>query len=146
MNNIDLLINQALTGIQGLTIDSFLAIGLIFYFTSKIVGWAYSPVAKLFWLALSLFIFYKVATFVYPVISLPFFSALAMFYTTFPVVKQLLKKIKFKRKAKVPDCPKYQPRFGLTEKEKREKEKRELEDHKKRQEYLTTLKKKLDSF
>lgn len=149
MNNFNLLLNQAIVGFNTLTIDDFIAIGFILYFTSKVVGWAQSTVIRLFWFSFSIFIFYKVATLSYPLMSLPFFSAIAIFYTTFPVIVYLYKKFKAYRKKVTyvaPEVPVHKARFGYTEEEKKEKDMLERQKHKKQQEYMNTLIKKLDSF
>ena len=152
MNTITLLLNQLTVSLQSFTIDSFLAIGLVYYITSKLVGYAYSITSRLFWLFLSFFIFYKVAVFSYPIISVQFFSALGMFFTVLPVIRDIYRKFAtFKQKVTyiAPDAPTYQPKFGLTPEQmelRKNEDKREQEKHNKKQEYLSKLSKKLDNF
>ena len=152
MNTLVSLLNQLLVGLQSLTIDSFLAISLVMYIVHKLVGYSTSIVGQIFFLLLSIFMFYKVYMGIYPIISLEFFSAISIFFTVLPVFKRIYRifiSVKQKVTYIAPDVPTYSPRFGYTPDElefKKLEDKREQEKHKKEQEYFSKISKKLDAF
>jgi len=146
------LITQLTVGLQSLSVDSLLAIGLVMFISHKIVSYAYSSMAQWFWILLSVFIFYNVLMGIYPIFSFEFFGAIAIFGTASSVLKRTyfyFVKVKNKVTYIAPDVPTYQPRFGLTPEEmelRKNEDKREQEKHQKQQDYFTKLSKKLDNF
>ena len=152
MLNIAQLTTQLTVGIQSLTVDEFLAIGIILYIVHKIVGLAHSNAAQWFWILFSSFIFYNVLEGIYPIFSNEFFAAIAIFTTASPVLFRTYRSIvKVKNRVTyiAPEIPTYHPRFGLTKEEmeiKRINDKREQETLDKKQQYLQNILKKMDDF
>ena len=152
MLSITQLMTQVTVGLQSLTVDSFLSLGLVMYISHKIVSYAYSNSAQFFWILMAVFLFYNVGMGIYPIFSFEFFSAIAIFGTASPVIGRAYRyfvKVKNRVTYIAPETPSYSPRFGYTDDEmllKKSEDKRENEKHQKQQQYFQKLAKKMDEF